>query len=53
MFNTNTLKNTEIHLRKYHYLDEGGDIWRIRHEGSGIQASSIINRDYEYIIPFR
>ena len=42
MFNANTLKNAETHLRKCHYLDEGGDIWRIRHEESGIQASGVV-----------
>ena len=53
MFVANTLKNAEIHLRKCHYLDEGGDIWRVRHEGNGIQVSGIIDRGYERIIPFR
>ena len=53
MFVTNTLKNAEIHLWKCHYLDEGGDIWRVRPDGSGIQASGIVDRSYEHIIPFR
>ena len=53
MFNANTLKNAETHLRKCHYLDEGGDIWRIRHEESGIQASGVVDGGYERIIPFR
>ncbi len=53
MFVANTLKNVETHLRKCHYLDEGGDIWRIRYVGSGIQASGIVDGSYERIIPFR
>jgi hypothetical protein len=34
-------------------LDEGGDIWRVRREGAGIQASGIVDGTYERIIPFR
>jgi hypothetical protein len=34
-------------------LDKGGDIWRFRREGSGIQASGIVDGSHERIIPFR
>ena len=53
MFNANTLKNAERHLQKCHFLDEGGDIWRIRREGDGVQASGIVDGSYERVIPFR
>jgi hypothetical protein len=53
MFNSNTLKNAENHLSKCHVLDEGGDIWRARYNGTGIQASGVIDGGYERVIPFR
>ncbi len=52
-FNSNTLKNAERHLQKCHFLDKGGDIWRIRCEGDGVQASGIVDGRYERVIPFR
>ena len=53
MFNSNTLKNAENHMLKTHLLDEGGDIWRVRHQMDGVQASGIIQGNYERVIPFR
>jgi hypothetical protein len=50
-FNANTLNNAEKHLRKAHYLDEGGDMWRIR--GDQAQASGPVDGGYEKVIPFR
>ena len=29
LFNTNTLRNVEKHLLEIHFLDMGGDIWRL------------------------
>jgi hypothetical protein len=41
-------------LKDDHYLDEGGDIWRVRSTAAGvIQASGIIDGSYERVIPFR
>jgi hypothetical protein len=34
-------------------LDEGGDTWRVRRGGNGIQASGIVDGSYERVIPFR
>lgn len=51
-FNSNTFKNAESHLRDAHFLDEGGDVWRMRAEALP-QASGIINGAYERVIPFR
>ena len=51
-FNANSPKNAEKHLRERHYLDEGGDTWRIK----GLQApqaSGIVDGGYEQVIPFR
>jgi hypothetical protein len=52
-FNSNTLKNAERHVQKCHFLDEGGDIWRIRREEDGVQASGVVDGSYERVIPFR
>jgi hypothetical protein len=52
-FNSNTLKNAERYLQKCHFLDEGGDIWRICCEGDGVQASGVVDGGYERVIPFR
>ena len=51
-FNANTLKNTVDHLRDYYYLDEGGDIWRIRNEQPA-QALGIVDGNYDKVILFR
>jgi len=52
-FNTNTLKNAENHLRDTHFLDEGGDIWRVPAKDQPAQASGIVEGSYEKVIPFR
>ena len=36
-----------------HFLDEGGDIWRLKSEETRPQASGIVNDSYERVIPFR
>ncbi len=50
-FNSNTLKNAETHLRDIHFLDEGGDIWRVCADDLP-QASGVVNGVYERVILF-
>ena len=52
-FNANTLSNAEAHLKNIHFLDEGGDMWRMRHTDTRAQASGPVNGGYERVIPFR
>jgi hypothetical protein len=40
-------------MRDHHYLDRGGDTWRIRRDKVGVQASGPVNGAYDRIIPFR
>jgi hypothetical protein len=51
-YNSNSLKNAEKHLRDIHFLDEGGDTWRVK-PGGAAQASGPIHGGYERVIPFR
>jgi hypothetical protein len=39
-------------MRDVHFLDEGGDIWRVRVEPPA-QPSGIVDGSYERVIPFR
>jgi hypothetical protein len=52
-FNSNTLGNAEDYLRDKHFLDKGGDIWRIRPRFTAAQASGLVNGNYKRVIPFR
>jgi hypothetical protein len=50
-FNANTLKNTVDHLRDIHFLEEQGDIWRIRVALSTTgpaQPSGQVDRSYPF-----
>jgi hypothetical protein len=53
IFNANTLRNVEKHLLEVHYLDMGGDIWRVQPDSMPAQASGIVNGAYERVILFR
>ena len=53
VFNSNSLKNAEKHLLQVHYLNEGGDIWRMEATRQPAQASGIVNGDPNRQIPFR
>jgi hypothetical protein len=53
LFNANTLKNAERHLLEIHFLDAGGDIWRLRSDSTPAQPSGIIAGSYERVISFR
>ena len=53
IFQANTLLNVENHLRDYHFLDAGGDIWRAKADAIGVQASGPVNCSYDDQIPFR
>lgn len=46
-YNSNTLKNAENHIRTVHYLDQGGDIWRVKPGNEGVQASGPVDRGYD------
>lgn len=52
-FNANTLSNAESHLAKIHFLDIGGDIWRLKRQEIRAQASGPVNGGYGRVIPFR
>jgi hypothetical protein len=52
IYNANSLKNAESHLRDTHFLDKGGDTWRVTRD-SRPQASGPIDRRYKRVIPFR
>jgi hypothetical protein len=55
LYSANTLNNAERHLRDYHFLDVGGDIWRLQRDSDELpaQPSGIIEGSYEKAIPFR
>jgi hypothetical protein len=40
-------------MRDVHFLDEGGDTWRVRPGNLPAQASGPVNGGYERVIPFR
>jgi hypothetical protein len=53
VFNSNSLKNTEKHLRNAYKLNKDGDIWRLSSITlAPAQASGLVNKGHEYIIPF-
>jgi hypothetical protein len=53
LFNANTLKNAKRHLLEIHFLDAGGDIWRLRSDSILVQPSGIVAGSYERVISFR
>jgi hypothetical protein len=53
MYHDSTLSNAAKHLREVHYLEQEGDIWRLKAEKEGAQASGVVDGGYEQAIPFR
>jgi|SRR6266487_4126486 len=52
-YDASTLKNAENHLRDIHMLEEQGDIWRAKPVAETVQASRVVDRTYDEVIPFR
>jgi hypothetical protein len=52
LYNANSLKNAETHLREVHMLNKGGDVWRVASNNTPAQASGTVDNSYEYVIPF-
>jgi len=53
VFNSNSLKNAEKHLLVVHYLNPGGDIWRMEATTRPAQPSGYVGSDPNRVIPFR